>query len=54
MNTIKKIALVNELCKKINEYVYNYDLFCGGCCYAAYVLAKNLRQLGIEYKTVLY
>ena len=54
MNTIKKLALVNELCKKINEYVYKYDLFAGGCCYAAYVLAKNLKQLGIEYKTVLY
>ena len=54
MNTIKKIALVNELCKKINEYVYIHYLFAGGCCYAAYALAKNLKQLGIEYKTVLY
>ena len=54
MNTIKKLELVNELCKKINEYVYKYDLFAGGCCYAAYVLAKNLKQLGIKYKTVLY
>ena len=54
MNTIKKLALVNELCKRINEYVYNYDLFAGGCCYAAYVLAKNLKELGIEYKTVIY
>ena len=54
MNTIKKLELVNELCKRIDEYVYNYDLFAGGCCYAAYVLAKNLKQLGIEYKTVLY
>ena len=54
MNTIKKIALVNELCKKINEYADDHNLFCGGCCYAAYVLAKNLKELGIEYKTVLY
>ena len=54
MNTIKKLELVNELCKRIDEYVYNYDLFAGGCCYAAYVLAKNLKQLGIKYKTVLY
>ena len=53
MNTIKKLELVNELCKKINEYVYKYDLFAGGCCYAAYVLAKNLKQLGIKYKTGL-
>lgn len=54
MNTIKKTALVNELCEKINDYVYNYDLFAGGCCYAAYVLAKNLKQLGIKYNTVIY
>ena len=54
MNNIKKLTLVTELCKKINEYVYNYDLFAGGCCYAAYVLAKNLKQLGIEYKTIIY
>lgn len=54
MNTIKKFKLVNELCKRIDEYVhYNY-LFAGGCCYAAYVLAKNLKQLGIKYNTVIY
>ena len=54
MNNIKKLTLVTELCGKIDEYVYNHDLFSGGCCYAAYVLAKNLKQLGIKYKTVLY
>ena len=54
MNTIKKLALVYELCEKINEYVHNNNLFAGGCCYAAYVLAKNLKQLGIKYKTVIY
>ena len=54
MNTIKKLALVNELCEKINEYVYNHNLFIGGCCYAAYALAKNLKELGIKYKTVIY
>ena len=54
MNTFKKYVLILELCEKINEYVYNHDLFAGGCCYAAYVLAKNLKQLGIEYKTIIY
>ena len=54
MNNTKKLTLVTELCGKIDEYVYNHDLFSGGCCYAAYVLAKNLKQLGIKYKTVLY
>ena len=54
MNTIKKLALVNELCEKINKYVYGHNLFEGGCCYAAYVLAKNLKQLGIKYKTIIY
>ena len=54
MNTIKKLALVNELCERINKYVYGHNLFAGGCCYAAYVLAKNLKQLGIESKTIIY
>ena len=54
MNTFKKYVLILELCEKINEYVYNHNLFEGGCCYAAYVLAKNLKQLGIEYKTIIY
>ena len=54
MNTIKKLALVNELCERINKYVYGHNLFAGGCCYAAYVLAKNLKQLGIKYKTIIY
>ena len=54
MDTIKKLILVNELCDKINEYVYKNNLFAGGCCYAAYVLAKNLKQLGIKYKTVIF
>ena len=54
MDTIKKLTLVNELCDKINEYVYRNDLFAGGCCYAAYVLAKNLQKLGIKYNTVIF
>lgn len=46
--------LIEELNTEINKYVYNRNLFAGGCCYAAYVLAKNLKKLGIKYRTVLF
>ena len=46
--------IINELNEKINSYVKNNHLFCGGCCYSAYVLARNLKMLGIKYKVVLF
>lgn len=46
--------MVKELDKKVNHYVDKKDLFSGGCCFSAYVLAKNLRKLGIKYSVVLY
>lgn len=49
---IKQVVL--ELDKRVNHYVYKKDLFSGGCCFSAYVLAKNLRKLGIKYNVVLY
>lgn len=52
-NKIKN-QIIEEMNNRINEYVWNSDLFAGGCCYAAYVLAKNLKKLGITYKTVMF
>ena len=54
MKSTDRELLIQELNKKINEYVSNHNLFGGGCCYAAYVLAKNLKELGISYTTVMY
>ena len=47
-------SFIKELNKKINEYVEKVNLFCGGCCYAAYLLADVLEKVGIKYKVVLF
>ena len=54
MNTRNRHQFIAELTTKINEYVYHDDLFAGGCCYAAYVLATALKAAGIKYKTVMF
>jgi len=46
--------LIEELNSKINHYVYEHDLFAGGCCFSAYALAKNLQRLGIKYRVVIF
>jgi hypothetical protein len=51
--TIKNTYL-EELDNRINRFVYNSDLFAGGCCYAAYVIAKNLKKAGIRYRTLIW
>ena len=33
---------------------YTYNTNSGGCCYIAYLIARELEQLGIEYKVVLF
>lgn len=47
-------SFIKELNDKINEYVKKRYLFCGGCCYAAYLLADVLEKTGIKYKVVLF
>lgn len=47
-------CLLWELNNKINQFVYCNDLFAGGCCYAAYVLARELTKLGIQYETIIW
>ena len=46
--------LIEKLNSKINHYVYEHDLFAGGCCFSAYALAKNLQRLGINYRVVIF
>ena len=46
--------IIEEMNSKINDYVLHRWLFAGGCCYAAYVLAKQLKRLGIKYEVVLW
>ena len=43
-----------EINEAVNEYVHTKRLFCGGCCYSAYLIANALKRLGIEYKVVLF
>ena len=49
--TDRLIEMIND---KINQYVHNNRLFSGGCCYSAYVIARNLRLVGIKYRTVVW
>lgn len=53
MNPFIKFNVIDEMNTVIQKYVDEKKLFCGGCCYSAYVLAKNLTKLGIKYKTVI-
>lgn len=54
MDNKKKEEIINEMNMVINHYVYNCLLFAGGCCYAAYVLARYLTKLGISYNTCIF
>lgn len=46
--------LIKELDDKITYYAENENLFCGGCCFSAYLLAKGLEKLGIKYSVIMY
>lgn len=54
MNRKMRNSFIKELNDKITEYVSKRDLFCGGCCYAAYILAEVLSRSGIDYKVILF
>lgn len=54
MKTTEINTLIEELDRKVNQYVNEKNLFNGGCCWSAYVLAKGLEELGIHYDVVLY
>lgn len=47
-------SIIEELNKKINEYVDEKCLFSGGCCFSAYVLAEYLQKCGIKYKIAIF
>jgi hypothetical protein len=47
-------TIIEEMNSTINHYVYNNDLFAGGCCFSAYALAKNLQKLGIKYRVAIF
>lgn len=50
MNLQKLTHSLNQLCKVLES---NFFVNEGGCCYIAYVIAKNLEKLNIPYKVVL-
>lgn len=43
----QQLKLINDLCKILDD---NYNINSGGCCYVAYILAKNLEKYHISYK----
>lgn len=54
MDNNKKTEIITEMCNLINKYVDNYRLFCGGCCFAAYLIARYLDMFGIRYTTAIF
>ena len=46
--------LIEDLNKRVDYWVDNRSLFCGGCCFAAAVLAKGLERLGVKYTVVCF
>jgi len=49
-NKVKNLLnLLNSLCEKLDN---NYMINNGGCCYVAYLLAKELEDLNIPYKFI--
>ena len=54
MNNKMRQSFIEELNKKVNEYADKHNLFNGGCCYSAYVLASVLKKAGIKYRTVIF
>lgn len=54
MSNEKKVEVITEINNVINKYVDNYKLFCGGCCFAAYLIARYLNKLGISYTTAIF
>ena len=49
----KRIAIW-ELNNKVNEFVRDKNLFCGGCCFSAYVLSNVLTKIGIKYEVLIF
>ena len=54
MGNNKKIEIITEMCNLINKYVDNHKLFYGGCCFAAFLIARYLDLLGIRYTTAIF
>lgn len=54
MKLTDKYNVIKEMADVIDRYVEERDLFAGGCCFSAYILAEYLKKLGINYKVVLF
>jgi len=54
MKTTERCGFIDDLTKVINHYVQKCNLFAGGCCYSAFLLARAFRMFGIKYKTVIF
>lgn len=46
MITRKRLKLLNELLDSLNS---KYRINEGGCCYVAYIIARNLKKLNIDF-----
>ena len=54
MDTESRNNFLHRLSNIIDDYADNYNLFNGGCCYAAAVIAKALETLRINYDVRLF
>lgn len=54
MDKEKKRIAIWELDNKVNEFVRERRLFCGGCCFSAYVLSNIFTKMGIKYEVLIF
>lgn len=46
--------LIEELDNRVGYWRDNRELFSGGCCFAAHLLAKGFESKGVKYSVVVY
>lgn len=49
MITRKRLKLLNELLNLLDN---KYHINGGGCCYVAYIIARNLKKLNIDFNII--
>lgn len=54
MTTKERQEYILKLDKVVRRWRYKSDLFCGGCCFSAAVIASLLEKKGIGYKVICW
>ena len=54
MTTKERQEYILKLDKVVRRWRYKSDLYCGGCCFSASVIASLLEKKGIGYKVICW